>query len=74
MATLVGTVFAHRVFDLVPAMLLVVCVLLTAKIPHWALTSIAIVARDRRGLFAFAFITRGIASASSTSSAACGGS
>jgi glycosyltransferase 2 family protein len=42
-ATLVGSVFAHRMFDLVPATLLVVWVLATAKIPRWALTSIAIV-------------------------------
>jgi uncharacterized protein (TIRG00374 family) len=41
-ATLVGSVFAHRMFDLFPALTLVVWVLLTAKIPHWALTSIAI--------------------------------
>ena len=32
-ATLFGTVFTHRLFDVVPAMLLVVYVLLTAKIP-----------------------------------------
>jgi uncharacterized protein (TIRG00374 family) len=42
-ATLVGSVFAHRMFDLFPAVTLVVWVLLTAKIPGWALTSIAIV-------------------------------
>jgi glycosyltransferase 2 family protein len=41
-ATLLGTVFTHRLFDVVPAMLLVVYVLLTARIPHWALTSLAI--------------------------------
>ena len=35
-ATLVGTVFAHRLFDLVPATILVVWVLLTAEVPHWA--------------------------------------
>ena len=43
-ATLLGTVFTHRLFDVVPAMLLVVYVLLTAKIPHWALTSLVIAA------------------------------
>ena len=32
-ATLLGTVFTHRLFDVIPAMLLVVYVLLTAKIP-----------------------------------------
>ena len=40
-ATLVGTVFAHRVFDLVPVLFLIVFVLLTAKIPHWAASSLA---------------------------------
>ena len=41
-ATLVGTVFAHRVFDLFPTLLLIGYVLATAKIPHWALTSLTI--------------------------------
>jgi hypothetical protein len=41
-ATLVGTVFAHRVFDLVPVLALIVYVLLTAKIPQWAVTSLAV--------------------------------
>ncbi len=41
-ATLVGTVFAHRIFDLFPVLALVVWVLLTAKIPHWALVSLEI--------------------------------
>jgi uncharacterized membrane protein YbhN (UPF0104 family) len=41
-ATLLGTVFAHRVFDLVPVVLLIVYVVLTAKIPDWAVTSLAI--------------------------------
>jgi uncharacterized membrane protein YbhN (UPF0104 family) len=39
-ATLVGTVFAHRVFDLVPVLLLIVYVLVVARIPHWAVTSL----------------------------------
>ena len=41
-ATLLGTVFAHRLFDLFPVSLLVVYVILTAKIPHWAVTSLAV--------------------------------
>ena len=41
--TLIGSVFAHRMFDLFPAATLVVWVLFTAKLPGWALTSIAIV-------------------------------
>jgi uncharacterized protein (TIRG00374 family) len=43
-ATLLGTVFMHRLFDAVPATLLVVYVLLTAKIPHWAITALVIAA------------------------------
>lgn len=56
-ATLLGTVFTHRLFDVIPAMLLVVYVLLTAKIPHWALTSIAIAAAIGGILLVFALIT-----------------
>jgi uncharacterized protein (TIRG00374 family) len=41
-AALVGTVFAHRVFDFLPAAVLVVWVLATAEIPHWAVTSLLI--------------------------------
>ena len=37
-AALVGTVFAHRVFDVVPVVLLILYVLATAKIPAWAVT------------------------------------
>ena len=39
-ATLIGTVFAHRIFDLVPVVLLIVYVVLTAKIPSWAVSSL----------------------------------
>jgi uncharacterized membrane protein YbhN (UPF0104 family) len=56
-ATLVGTVFAHRVFDLFPSLLLIAYVLFTAKIPHWALTSILVVAAGGVVLFAFALVT-----------------
>jgi uncharacterized membrane protein YbhN (UPF0104 family) len=41
-ATLVGTVFAHRLFDLPAVALLVLYVLFTAKIPQWAVTSLVI--------------------------------
>lgn len=41
-ATLIGSVFAHRMFDLFPAMALVAWVLLDAKLPHWALTVIGL--------------------------------
>ena len=53
--TLVGTVFAHRVFDLVPVAVLVVWVLLTAKIPSWALASLWILLAIGFVLFVVAF-------------------
>jgi len=53
-AALIGTVFAHRVFDLIPSVLLIVYVLFTAKIPHWAITSLMVVVGIGFGLFAFA--------------------
>jgi uncharacterized protein (TIRG00374 family) len=39
-AMLVGTVFAHRVFDLIPVAILGIFVLQTARLPGWALTSV----------------------------------
>jgi uncharacterized membrane protein YbhN (UPF0104 family) len=39
-ATLLGTVFAHRVFDLIAMMALILYVALTAHIPDWAVTSL----------------------------------
>lgn len=42
-ATLIGSVFAHRMFDLFPVIALVVWVLFAAKIPAWAYTSLAVV-------------------------------
>jgi uncharacterized membrane protein YbhN (UPF0104 family) len=39
-ATLVGTVFAHRVFDLPPVLALIAFVVVTAQIPHWAAASL----------------------------------
>ena len=53
-AALAGTVFAHRLFDVVPALLLVAYVLLTARIPHWAVTSLIAASGLGIGLFAFA--------------------
>jgi uncharacterized membrane protein YbhN (UPF0104 family) len=53
-ATLVGTVFAHRVFDLFPVLILIGYVLATAKVPHWALASLIIFACAGFALFAFA--------------------
>jgi uncharacterized membrane protein YbhN (UPF0104 family) len=40
--TLIGTVVAHRIFDLMPVVFLIVYVVLTAKIPSWAATSLIV--------------------------------
>jgi glycosyltransferase 2 family protein len=56
-AVLVGTVFTHRLFDLVPTVGLILYVLATAKIPHWAISSLIIVGAIGFGLFAFAFLS-----------------
>jgi uncharacterized membrane protein YbhN (UPF0104 family) len=48
---LLGTVFAHRLFDLVPALLLTGFVLTTAKIPQWAVTSLLVTAAVGGALF-----------------------
>ena len=56
-AALVGTVFAHRLFDLVPATLLVVWVLLTAEVPHWAIVALMIVAAVGLALFTIAWMS-----------------
>jgi uncharacterized membrane protein YbhN (UPF0104 family) len=57
-ASVLGTVFTHRLFDLVPSLLLVVYVLLTAKVPQWAYTSLVVVLG-----IGFALLTFGLASA-----------
>jgi glycosyltransferase 2 family protein len=54
-ATLAGTVFAHRVFDLFPSLLLIGYVLSTAKLPHWALAGLYGFIAIGFVLFAFAF-------------------
>jgi uncharacterized membrane protein YbhN (UPF0104 family) len=41
-ATLLGTAFAHRLFDLPAVGLLVGYVIFTAKIPHWAVTGLVV--------------------------------
>jgi glycosyltransferase 2 family protein len=56
-ATLIGSVFAHRLFDLFPALTLVIWVLLTANLPHWAVTSIAAVLIIGFGLFTLAVLS-----------------
>ena len=56
---LLGTVFAHRLFDVVPALLLTAFVLATARIPRWAVTSIEIVAVIGVALFLLAILVAG---------------
>ncbi|HEU5476245.1 MAG TPA: lysylphosphatidylglycerol synthase transmembrane domain-containing protein [Gaiellaceae bacterium] len=56
-ATLVGTVFAHRVFDIVPVLLLILYVVLTAGIPTSARASLLAVIGVGVVLFAFAFVS-----------------
>jgi uncharacterized protein (TIRG00374 family) len=56
-ATLLGTVFAHRVFDVIPSLMLIGYVLLTAKIPHWAITSLVVVAGVGTVMFGFAIVS-----------------
>jgi uncharacterized membrane protein YbhN (UPF0104 family) len=55
-AALVGTVFAHRLFDLVPTTILVVWVLLTAEVPHWAVVALLIAAAVGLALFTVAWL------------------
>ncbi len=56
-ATLLGTVFAHRVFDLISAMALVVYVVFTAHIPDWAITSLIVVVIAGVALFSLAVLS-----------------
>ena len=60
-ANLVGTVFAHRLFDLFPAVLLLVYVLLTARIPDWAIFSLVLVTGIGVALFAIAVVSARLA-------------
>ena len=56
-ATLLGTVFAHRLFDLFPIALLVAYVMTTAKLPHWAVTGVVVVGLVGLGLLAVAVLS-----------------
>jgi uncharacterized membrane protein YbhN (UPF0104 family) len=56
-ATLVGTVFAHRIFDIVPVLLLILYVIATASIPTSARATLLGVIVVGVCLFAFAFVT-----------------
>jgi uncharacterized protein (TIRG00374 family) len=54
---LLGTVFAHRVFDLVAVILLILYVALPAHIPDWAVTSLIAVVAAGVVLFSVAVIS-----------------
>jgi uncharacterized membrane protein YbhN (UPF0104 family) len=56
---LLGTVFAHRLFDLVPALLLTAFVLATTRIPHWAVTSLELAGVLGIALFLVAILVAG---------------
>jgi len=56
-ATLVGTVFAHRVFDLVPVLALVIYVLVAVEIPAWARTSLTVVVAVGAALIVIALVS-----------------
>ena len=56
-ATLVGTVFAHRVFDIVPVLLLILYVISTASIPRSARVTLLFVIGIGVALFVFAFLS-----------------
>lgn len=58
--TLIGTVVAHRVFDVFPVVGLIAYVLVAAKIPQWATTSLIVIVA-----VGFALLTAAIASARS---------
>jgi uncharacterized protein (TIRG00374 family) len=55
-ATLVGTVFAHRLFDVIVASCLVVYVVYTARIPDWARPALSIALGIGLGLLAAALL------------------
>jgi uncharacterized membrane protein YbhN (UPF0104 family) len=55
-ATIVGTVFAHRLFDVVVAVALVVFTLYTAPIPEWAEPVLAVVVGIGLGLLIASFL------------------
>jgi uncharacterized protein (TIRG00374 family) len=55
-ATLIGSVFAHRMFDLFPTITLVVWVLIAADIPTWAYLTLGLAIGIGVLLFAVAFV------------------
>jgi uncharacterized membrane protein YbhN (UPF0104 family) len=55
-ATLLGTVFAHRVFDLFPVLGLIAFVLVTARLPQWAMATVELFVVVGLALFVLAFV------------------
>jgi uncharacterized protein (TIRG00374 family) len=55
-ATLIGSVFAHRMFDLFPTVTLVVWVLIAADIPQWAYLTLGLAIGIGVLLFATSFV------------------
>ena len=55
-ATIIGTVFAHRMFDVVASVALVVYVLYAARLPQWAVPGLAIVLGIGLGLLLAALL------------------
>jgi uncharacterized membrane protein YbhN (UPF0104 family) len=53
---LLGSVVAHRMFDLFPVTALVVWVVLAAGLPHWAITSLVIVLGLSSAVFALTWL------------------
>jgi uncharacterized protein (TIRG00374 family) len=56
-ARLLGTVFAHRVFDLVAVIALIVYVVTTAHIPDWAVTGLIVIVVSGVALFTVAVMS-----------------
>jgi uncharacterized protein (TIRG00374 family) len=56
-ARLLGTVFAHRVFDLVAVIALILYVVATAHVPDWAVTSLIVVVVAGVALFTVAVMS-----------------
>jgi uncharacterized membrane protein YbhN (UPF0104 family) len=56
-ATLLGTVFAHRVFDLFPVLALIAFVLATARLPGWAVKTVELFVVVGLALFLLALLS-----------------
>jgi glycosyltransferase 2 family protein len=57
---LLGSVFAHRLFDVIPVLILTIYVLATARIPRWAITSLEIAIVVGIALFLVTMLVAGL--------------